>query len=91
MFSFVPARRTDTGPDEMRFARPAIDLPGLINPASTQSTLGSNRPTATEDLLEAWQSVGLQVLAADLVLATWLRTPPCEGVAETPETGRSRC
>jgi len=28
MFSFVPARRADAGPQAMRFARPAVELPG---------------------------------------------------------------
>lgn len=91
MFSWVPARRADTGPQAMRFPRPSIELPPLVNPASTQSAFGANRAMPTEDLRDAWRSVGLQVLAADLVLATQLQTPPCEGDAEVPGTARTNC
>jgi hypothetical protein len=49
MFSFVPCRVH--GEPGMRFPRPAIDLPGIINPASKQSHSGATpdgrRPSAT--------------------------------------------
>lgn len=73
MFSFVPARRADA--KDPRFARPAIDLPELINPAS-QGPRGSNRPIAIEEVREAWEAIKRQVVAEDLLLAVHLETPP---------------
>ena len=91
MFSFVPARRADAGPEAMRFARPAVELPGLINPASQQSAWGANRPLPPDRVFDAWEALAVQVLAADLVLATWLQTPPCEATGPVPAIGRTRC
>jgi hypothetical protein len=89
MFSFVPARRADV--DMVRFARPSLDLPDdLLRPAS-QTFWGALRALPIDEVRAAWEQVGIQVLAADLVLATWLQTPTCEGDAVIPETQHSRC
>ena len=53
MYSFVPAIPADN--DDLRFARPAIELPGLINPASKQSTWGSKRPLPASEVRTAWE------------------------------------
>lgn len=74
MYSFVPARPAEHPPP--RFERPAVDLPGLINPASRQSTRGARRELPIEDVHRAWISLRSQILAHDLVLATCLATPP---------------
>lgn len=73
MFSFVPAR--PAAHPSPRFARPAVRLPGLVDPASTQSARGSGRPLPITAVREAWTALRDQVLAADLVLATHLDTP----------------
>jgi hypothetical protein len=89
MFSFVPAGRADA--DMVRFARPSLDLPDdLLRPAS-QNFWGALRILPIDDVRAAWEQVGMQVRAADLVLATWLQTPPCEGGAAISETQQSRC
>jgi hypothetical protein len=76
MFSFVPCRRRDDRP--MRFARPAIHLPGIVNPASHQSPSGGTpqdrRPI--EDVAAAWHTVVDQVSAADLAMGVRFDTPP---------------
>jgi hypothetical protein len=84
MFSFVPARRADV-PDP-RFPRPAIDLPSLVDPASSRSTRGSRKPLSVDHVRDAWDDVRRQVLAADLMLAVELETPPCEddGIMQAP-------
>jgi hypothetical protein len=76
MHSFVPARRFND-PDA-RFERPPLRLPSLINPKSTQSTLGTKRPMAPASVQEAWNTVRHQVLDADCLLAVHLDTPPKE-------------
>lgn len=75
MYSFVPALPA-AGDDPPRFARPVIRLDGLINPASRQSTWGSHRPMPVAAVRDAWEIVRDQVLAADLMLAVYLDTPP---------------
>ena len=76
MFSFVPSRLAD-GPSP-RFARPAIHLPGIVNPASKQSPSGATatdrRPV--EDVVNAWHAVVDQVLSAGLSLGVQFATPP---------------
>ena len=42
MYSFVPAR--PAGHPNPRFVRPAVRLPGLINPRNLQSPRGARRP-----------------------------------------------
>lgn len=89
MFSFVPARRADG--DDPRFARPAIRLPGYVNPASTQSTLGSKIPLGTSTLRSLWNQVSDQVHAEDLLFAVHLRTPERHAGGQVPATDRRRC
>lgn len=89
MYSFVPARRADS--DEPRFARPALDVPDRINPASSRGPRGSDMPLAIDLLHEAWDEVRLQVLATDLVIATHLATPPEGHPAPVPISSRPRC
>jgi hypothetical protein len=74
-YSFVPALPV-TGNDVPRFARPAVHLPELINPASMQSTQGSPELMSFAALREAWAGVREQVLGAGLGLAVGLDTPP---------------
>ncbi|MGH9192118.1 MAG: hypothetical protein ACRDZ0_06550 [Acidimicrobiales bacterium] len=75
MFSFVPSRVL--GDPDMRFARPAVHLPGVVNPASKQSpsggTLRDRRPIA--DVVAAWHRVVDQVRSAGLHLGVHLSTP----------------
>lgn len=73
MFSFVPCRRADA--DDVRFARPAVVLPGVINPASTQAASGAKRLRPTAEVKSAWSSIVEQVLQAGLVLGTAIATP----------------
>ncbi|MFJ1761480.1 hypothetical protein ACIOD2_14250 [Amycolatopsis sp. NPDC088138] len=73
MYSFVPALPADgEGP---RFARPALRMPDLINPAVCMNTWGSKRPLEVAEVRNAWNSVREQVFEAGLVLATHLETP----------------
>jgi hypothetical protein len=72
-YSFVPARPTDS-PD-LRFSRPPIHLPGLINPTNRQSTWGSRRALPIASVQHAWAALRHQVLSAGLVLAVHLATP----------------
>lgn len=90
IFSFVPAR--PVGEDGARFARPAIRLPDLINPASRQSTWGSRRPLPAGTVRGAWDSVRQQVLDSGAVLAVHLDVParaPAEDIPSGPD--RERC
>jgi hypothetical protein len=90
MYSFAPAR--DAGGRDPRFARPPIELPGLINPASKQSTWGSKRPLSRSEVRRAWASVRRQVLHHDTLLAVHLETPSeKDQVSPVPPTNRSRC
>jgi len=90
MYSFVPARPADH--PQPRFQRPAVHLPELINPASRQSTRGSRRALPIEVVRRAWMSLRDQVLRHDLVLATYLATPPSASATEPlTATARTRC
>jgi hypothetical protein len=90
MFSFFPARNAQ--PEPRRFARPPIRLDGLINPASRQSTLGSRRPLAIDEVHSAWRAVVKQVHEADLVLGVSTEIPACEDTGERlPVSARNRC
>jgi hypothetical protein len=89
MYSFIPARRADS--NEPRYARPALQLPDRINPASSRGPRGSTMPLAIDDLHQAWNEVRLQVLAANLVTATYLATPPEGDPAAVPTSSRRRC
>lgn len=73
-FSFVPCLRRTT--EEPRFLRPAIELPGIINPRSRQSASGANHLRPRTDVVAAWRSVVQQVLAANLELGVNIAEPP---------------
>ncbi len=73
MYSFVPCRLSDS--EQPRFARPAIELPGYVNPTSWQSPSGALEARSIEKAQEKWQSVRRQVLAAGCALGTWFPTP----------------
>ncbi len=89
MYSFVPAVPADN--DDLRFARPAIELPGLMNPASKQSTWGSKRPLPASEVRTAWEQVRHQVLAADLVLVVDLKIPPKRAGHNVVTAARPEC
>ena len=90
MFSFVPARLARSA--SARFRRPAITLPGLINPASTQSPRGVNDRLSLDGLRVAWSQIRDQVLAENLVMAVRFDTPERQsGVPVIPTTARSGC
>lgn len=74
MFSFSPCRvATDA---EARFARPAIFLPGYINPASAQSPSGARQPRTIEQASGQWRSVRDQAFLAGCELGVSFDTPP---------------
>lgn len=74
MYSFVPARvHEGTGP---RFARPVIELPGLINPNVVMSAQGAKELHPMDFVRDVWREVINQVRAQGLVLAVHLDTPP---------------
>jgi hypothetical protein len=77
MFSFVPC--LPHGAAGPRFARPAIELPGIINPKSRQSTSGSKKPLSIEEVRQAWDSVVAQVHDQDLLLGTRMELPDERG------------
>jgi hypothetical protein len=74
MFSSAPSR--PRGADGWRFARPAIRLPGIINPRSKQSPSGAKDIRTIGDVVNAWQDVVQQVGGAGLNLGTHFDTPP---------------
>lgn len=90
MYSFVPALPvTEEYP---RFARPPVRIPGLINPASTQSAYGANRDLPAGDVRNAWEGIRHQTLTAGLVLAVQLDTPEHEAAGvDVPPTTRDKC
>jgi hypothetical protein len=90
MYSFVPALPV-VGDDPPRFPRPLIRLDGLINPASWQSTRGSLQPMPVARVRDAWESVRAQVLAAGLVLAVQLDTPPEQAADQAIPTSVVDC
>ncbi len=73
MFSFVPCLPYDE--DGPRFARPRIELPGIVNPRSRQSTSGSTRSRPIDEVVSAWQAVRSQVIEQDRLVATHLGLP----------------
>lgn len=68
MFSFVPCLPYDG--DGPRFARPTIDLPGIINPKSKMSPRGAKTPRHLSEVREVWESVISQVDNQGLLLGT---------------------
>ena len=89
MYSFVPTRRADD-PDS-RFARPAVTLDGLVNPASTQPARGAGRPLPVVRVRQAWNDLRRQVLDADLLLGIWFQVPDRHDDEEVPPSDRPRC
>jgi hypothetical protein len=90
MFSFVPARLANSA--SVRFTRPVITLPGLINPASKQSPRGVNDPLSLDRVRVAWSQIREQVLAQNLVMAVRFDSPEkTSGTAPIPITARARC
>ena len=77
MYSYVPCR--DAARPDARFARPAVFLPGDINPASTQSPSGAKRPRTIEQAFQQWDSVREQVVGAKCELGVSFETPRFEG------------
>lgn len=73
MYSFVPARRADD--PAARFARPALHLPDLVNPASTMAPKGVGTQLSSDDVRDAWLRVREQVSSAGCVLGVNLHTP----------------
>lgn len=67
MFSFTPCLPSHG--NAPRFARPDIELSGLINPASTQTPSGAKDPRSIDEAKSAWLSIVDQVLRQDLLLA----------------------
>jgi hypothetical protein len=73
MFSFFPC--LPWGPGSRGFARPAIRLPGIINPAAKQA--GPHNPQ--EDISavrKRWESVREQVIGQGLWLGVYAEPPP---------------
>lgn len=77
MYSYSPCR--DAAAAAARFARPAIYLPGFINPASAQSPSGAREPRTIEQAVEQWQSVREQVFLAGCELGVSFETPRPHG------------
>ena len=73
MFSFVPgqpAGRTKSG-----FARPAIELPGIIKPSNRQANK-LNRQGNLSDVVKLWHKVKAQVQGSGLALGVSVDVPP---------------
>ena len=77
MYSFVSCR--DAAREDARFARPAVSLPGYINPASPQSPSGAGTPKTLKQASRQWRSVREQVLWAGCELGVAFETPRFEG------------
>jgi hypothetical protein len=71
MFSFFPCLKETQEPQ--RFARPRIDLPGIVNHSLM---MGSKRTPMSPDVIsETWQRVKQQVLEQGLRLGTFAEEP----------------
>ena len=75
MFSWVPCAPR-FGASWPRFARPTIELPGVINPASRRSPRGATEERTLDQIHQLWTAVADQVEAQGLHLGSRLRTPP---------------
>jgi hypothetical protein len=73
LFSFVPCRPW-VG-DDSRFERPAVRLPGIVNPLSRQSPSGTKTLWSRAQVAAAWHAVIAQLTAADLELGAHLAEP----------------
>jgi hypothetical protein len=74
MYSFTPAQLVGEG--ELGFVKPAIQLPGLVNPRNRQAP--KKTVVDPSGAAAAWASVRDQVLEQGLLLGTAFDTPPCE-------------
>jgi hypothetical protein len=74
IFSFTPALRADDHP--LRFSRPIIRIPGVINAASRQSPRGIDFAVTPREVMIVWREVVTQVEAQGLEMATNLEIPP---------------
>ncbi|HEX6237741.1 MAG TPA: hypothetical protein VFZ68_11135 [Acidimicrobiales bacterium] len=73
MFSFVPCRpRRDR---DLRFRRPPVRLPGVVNPRSKQAPAGAKQQRPIGDVVDAWREVVRQVRDSGLLLGTRFDTP----------------
>ena len=72
MYSFVPCQPASL--PHPRFARPAVQLPGLIAPGRQSPQRSRSMPA--DALYDKWETIRRQVLAAGLTAAVWLETPP---------------
>lgn len=82
MYSFVPALPANQR--YPRFARPTIELPdGLVSPARQSPHRSPFMPP--QEIRGIWEAIRRQVLAAGLMLALSLDTPPCEARADSDE------
>ncbi len=73
MYSFAPCRPVEDG--NYRFARPAISVPGVINPASRQAPSGAGNGTSLARARQAWELVRDQVLASGCLLGYRFKNP----------------
>lgn len=78
MYSFVPARPASL--PFPRFARPAIQLDGLI--AARRQAPWCSRSMPPDAMYSKWDAIRRQVVAAGLVLADHLETPPVRSARE---------
>ena len=74
MFSFTPALRANDHP--LRFPRPVIRIPEIINAASRQSPRGIAIAVKPREVMNVWRDVVTQVEAQGLEIATNLEIPP---------------
>lgn len=90
MFCFVPARLARSA--SVRFRRPAITLPGFINPASTRGPRGVRHPLPVSRVSDAWSEIRRQVIADGLLTAVHLDTPEeAAGTTSIKAAGRAHC
>ena len=73
MFSFIPCQPDEKS--ERGFARPAIELPGIVNPKNRQQYI-LNPQTRLDDVVELWHQVKAQVQEGGLSLGVSVDVPP---------------
>lgn len=79
MYSFVPAR--PAGREGSGFARPVVDLPGFVNPASWQAPKGAQRDLPADVVRSLWEKLVAWVRGQGLVLGTFAELPARAGGA----------
>jgi hypothetical protein len=72
VFQSAAAHRPLTSP---LLFRPAIDLPGVVNPASLQAVAGTSRSRPQSKVTDIWRRVVEQVFHQGLGLANTLELP----------------